>query len=121
WATVRTSGDPRDGLLVAAAPTLALAGTINWDLVAVAATALAVLAWARNRPWLVGVFIGLGAAAKLYPALLLGPILVLALRELALGGGRWQPAAKTVVAAAGTWLVVNLPVMIAYPEGWQLF
>jgi len=121
WATVRTSGDPRDGLLIAAAPTLALAGTINWDLVAVAATALAVLAWARDRPWLVGVFIGLGAAAKLYPALLLGPILALALRELALGSGRWQPAAKTVVAAAGTWLAVNLPVMIAYPEGWQLF
>jgi uncharacterized membrane protein len=116
WATVRTTGDPRDGLLVAAAPTLALAGTINWDLIAVAATALALLAWARERPWLVGVFVGLGAAAKLYPALLLGPILVLALRER-----RWQPAAKIVAAAAGTWLVVNLPVMIGYFHGWQLF
>jgi uncharacterized membrane protein len=116
WATVRTTGDPRDGLLVAVAPTLALAGTINWDLIAVAATALALLAWARERPWLVGVFVGLGAAAKLYPALLLGPILVLALRER-----RWRPAAKIVTAAAGSWLVVNLPVMIAYPDGWQLF
>jgi uncharacterized membrane protein len=126
WATVRTSGDPRDGLLVAAAPTLALAGTINWDLVAVAATALALLAWARERgaaaggpgrgAWLVGVFLGLGAAAKLYPALLLGPILVLAVRER-----RWRPAAATVLAAAATWLAVNLPVMIAYPTGWQVF
>ena len=125
WATVRTSGDPRDGLLVAAAPTLALAGTINWDLLAVAATALALLAWARERgvgggpgghPWLVGVFVGLGAAAKLYPALLLGPIVLLALRQR-----HWRPAAKTVLAAAGAWLAVNLPVMIAYPDGWQLF
>jgi uncharacterized membrane protein len=131
WATVRTSGDPRDGLLVAAAPTLALAGTINWDLVAVAATALALLAWSGprpagparlerparpERPWLVGVFIGLGAAVKLYPALLIGPILVLAVRER-----RWRPAVSTLVAAAGAWLVVNLPVMIAYPAGWRLF
>jgi uncharacterized membrane protein len=126
WATVRTSGNPRDGLLVAAAPTLALAGTINWDLLAVAATALALLAWGRQRavvgggsgrmPWLVGVFIGLGAAAKLYPALLLGPIVLLALRQR-----QWRPAAKTVGAAAGAWLAVNLPVMIAYPDGWQLF
>jgi uncharacterized membrane protein len=126
WATVRTTGDPRDGLLVAAAPTLALAGTINWDLVAVAATALALLAWTRGErvagaglggySWLVGVFIGLGTAAKLYPALLLGPIVLLCLR-----GRQWRPAAKVLAAAAGSWLVVNLPVMIAYPSGWALF
>jgi uncharacterized membrane protein len=116
WATTRTTGDPRDGVLVAAAPTLALAGTINWDLVAVAATALALLAWARERPWLVGLFIGLGAAAKLYPVLLLGPIVLLSLR-----GRRWRPLAKTLAAAAGAWLAVNLPVMIAYPDGWALF
>jgi uncharacterized membrane protein len=116
WATARTTGDPRDGLLVAAAPTLALAGTINWDLLAVAATALALLAWARHRPWLVGLLLGLGAAAKLYPAFLLGPIVLLALRQR-----QWRTAARTVGAAAGAWLAVNLPVMIVYPEGWQLF
>jgi uncharacterized membrane protein len=137
WATVRTTGDPRDGLLVAVAPTLALAGTINWDLVAVAATALAVLVWTREtwaggegsgrRAWLVGVFVGLGAAAKLYPALLLGPIVLLALRQSTggarrwVGGQQWRPAATTVAAAASAWLAVNLPVMIAYPDGWQLF
>jgi uncharacterized membrane protein len=127
WATARTTGDPRDGLLVAAAPTLALAGTINWDLVAVAATALALLAWERGRraigagtpggwAWLVGVFIGLGTAAKLYPVLLLGPILLLSVRER-----QWRRAAEVFAGAAGTWLVVNLPVMIAYPQGWALF
>jgi uncharacterized membrane protein len=122
WATARTTGAARDGLLVAAAPTLALAGTINWDLVAVAATALALLAWERGRRgaggwfWLVGVFLGLGTAAKLYPALLLGPILLLSVRER-----RWRRAAEVCAAAAGSWLVVNLPVMIAYPEGWALF
>jgi uncharacterized membrane protein len=120
WATGRTTGDPRDALLVAAAPTLALAGTINWDLVAVAATALALLVWYRHEgaagPWLVGLFIGLGTAAKLYPALLLGPILLLSIRER-----QWERAGGVLAATAGSWLVVNLPVMIAYPEGWALF
>jgi uncharacterized membrane protein len=120
WATGRTSGDPRDGLLVAAAPTVALAGTINWDLVAVALTALAMLVWYRHQgaagPWLVGVFIGLGTAAKLYPALLLGPIVLLSIRAR-----QWERMGQVLTAAAGSWLVVNLPVMIAYPAGWELF
>lgn len=116
WATVRTTGAARDGLLLAAAPTLALAGTINWDLVAVAATALAMFAWTRQRPWLVGLFIGLGAAAKLYPLLLLGPVVLLCARA-----GRFRQAAKVLAAAVGSWLAVNLPVMVAYPEGWALF
>ncbi len=116
WATVRTTGDARDGLLIAVAPTLALAGTINWDLVAVAAAALAVLAWTRDRPWLVGVFLGLGTAAKLYPALLLGPIVLLALRSR-----QWRRVGKVLGGAAGSWLAVNLPVMIVYPDGWALF
>lgn len=116
WATVGTSDGARDGLLVAVAPTLALAGTINLDLIAVAATALAILAWTRDRPWLVGLFIGLGTAAKLYPLLLLGPIVLLCLRTREL-----RRAAKVLGAAAGSWLAVNLPVMIAYPEGWSLF
>lgn len=116
WATGRTTDRARDALLVAAAPTLALAGTINWDLVAVAATALALLAWARERPWVAGLLIGLGAAAKLYPAFLLGPILVLAWRDR-----RFRPALAATGTAAAAWLAVNLPVMVAYPGGWALF
>ena len=61
-------------------PTLALAGTINWDLYAVALLALGMLAWARERPVAAGVLIGLAAATKFYPLFLLGPLLVLCLR-----------------------------------------
>jgi uncharacterized membrane protein len=116
WATANTRGRPVDGLLVAIAPTLALTGTINWDLLAVAATALAVLAWARERPALAGALLGLGAAAKLYPVLLLGPIVVLALRA-----GAPRRALRAVGAAAVTWVAVNLPIAIAYPAGWAEF
>src|SRR5262249_29398621 len=65
WATVATRGRQRDGLLVALAPTVALAGLINWDLFAVAATSGALLAWARKRPELAGALLGLGTAIKL--------------------------------------------------------
>ena len=43
----------------------------NWDLIASALAGDGLLAWAR-RPVLAGVLFGLGAAAKLYPAFLLG-------------------------------------------------
>lgn len=116
WATAATRGRLRDGLLVAVAPTLALSGLINWDLVAVAATALALLAWSRQRPVLAGVLLGLGTAAKLYPALLLGPIVVLALRRRDA-----RLAVHAVGGAVVSWAVVNLPVLLAYPEGWVRF
>lgn len=75
WATVRTAGRrPWDGVMAASAPVLMLAGTINWDLAAVALLSLGMLAWARREPGLAGVLIGLATAMKLYPALVLGPL-----------------------------------------------
>ena len=52
----------------------------NWDLLAVALTTLGMWAWARRRPVLAGVLLGLGVAAKLYPLLLLGALFLLCLR-----------------------------------------
>lgn len=112
----RTGGRTRDALLVAAAPTLALAGTINWDLLAVAAAVLAVLAWAYDRPLLAGAMIGLGTAAKLFPLFLLGPLLLLCLRDR-----RLRDFARTLAAAVAVWLVLNAPVMVLYPDGWWEF
>ena len=115
-ATAATRGEPLDGLLVALAPVLALTGIINWDLIAVALSSLAILAWTRERPVLAGALIGLGTAAKLYPVLLLWPIVLLAIRTR-----QWRPAAQATGAAVAAWLVVNLPVAIAYPHGWGEF
>ncbi|MDT0267094.1 glycosyltransferase 87 family protein [Streptomyces sp. DSM 44915] len=107
---------PWDGLLVALAPALALTSTINWDLLAGALTCLALLLWSRSRPGWAGVLIGLATAAKLYPVLLLGPLLLLCWRA-----GRWRAWLVTTLAAGTAWLLVNLPVLLAAPEGWSRF
>ena len=65
---------PWDAAMFVLAPVLVLSRLINWDLMAVALSTAALLAWARRRPVLAGVLIGLGMATKLYPLFLLGPI-----------------------------------------------
>ena len=72
---------PWDAALVAASPVLALTAVINWDLLALVFVAGALWAWARDRPVLTGVMIGLGTAAKLYPLFLLGALLVICVRD----------------------------------------
>ncbi|ORV72664.1 glycosyltransferase family 87 protein [Mycobacterium gastri] len=105
-----------DAALVAASPLLIFQIFTNFDALATAFAMGGLLAWARRRPWLAGLLIGLGAAAKLYPLLFLGPLLVLGIRTGRLGAVR-----RTVLAAAVTWLVVNLPIMVLYPRGWSEF
>ncbi|WP_407551378.1 glycosyltransferase 87 family protein [Streptomyces sp. Pv4-95] len=107
---------PWDGLLVALAPAFALTATINWDLLAIALTAAGMLMWARSRPLAAGVLIGLATAAKLYPVLLLGPLLALCWRA-----GAWRAYGKAVAGAVVAWLVVNLPVMVMHDaSGWHI-
>jgi uncharacterized membrane protein len=65
---------------------------------------------------LAGVLLGLGGAAKLYPLLLLVPLLVLCLRA-----GRLRQGMAAVGAAAASWAVVNAPIAILYPTGWSYF
>ncbi|MEU6219648.1 glycosyltransferase 87 family protein [Streptomyces sp. NPDC047022] len=107
---------PWDGLLVALAPAFALTATINWDLLAVALLAAAMLMWSRGRPLAFGVLIGLATAAKFYPFLVLGPLFVLCWRA-----GKWREYGTAVLGAVGAWIVVNLPVMLLAPEGWSKF
>ncbi|MGW8377778.1 glycosyltransferase 87 family protein [Streptomyces sp. ODS28] len=107
---------PWDALLVALAPAFALTATINWDLLAVALTAAALLMWSRSRTVAAGVLIGLATAAKLYPVLLLGPLLALCWRA-----GKLRVYARTLGAALLAWACVNLPVMLLAPEGWSKF
>ncbi len=97
-------------------PLLVVHAFTNWDLLAIGMTAGAMVAWARGRPVLAGALIGLGAATKLYPVLLLGPLLLLAIRSRKFDG-----LVRATVAAAVVWLVLNVPVMILYPAGWYEF
>lgn len=107
---------PWDAAMVALAPTVVLGATINWDLIPIALAALAMLAWARNKPGWAGIALGLAIAAKFYPVLLLGAFAILALRS-----GRWRPAFVLLGSTVATWLVVNAPFAIANREGWWYF
>ncbi|WP_405474004.1 glycosyltransferase family 87 protein [Paenarthrobacter ilicis] len=107
---------PWDAAMVALAPGMILAGYINWDMWAVALLALGMYFFARDQTILAGVCIGLGAATKLYPVLFLGAVLLLALRT-----GKLRTFAVTAGAAAGSWLVVNVPLALINPGGWSYF
>lgn len=117
WATSGLAGRRIwDAALVAASPLVIFQIFTNFDALAVALATCGLLAWARRRPTAAGVLLGVGAAAKLYPVLLLGPLLVLGLRT-----GRLAEVKRTASTAALSWLAVNLPVMLYAPRGWSEF
>lgn len=106
----------RRALYFALAPTLLVYGFINWDLVAVALATAGTFAYLRRRDVWSGVFLGLGAAAKLYPALLVVPFVAGRFHERE--PDRGIHLAWTCV---GTWLAVNAPFAIASPQAWWEF
>jgi uncharacterized membrane protein len=111
--------DPRrpwDAAGFALSPALALTGLINWDLLAVVLVAGALWAWARGRPVLTGVLIGLGTATKLYPLFLLGGILVICLRQR-----RLRDLGLTAAATAAAWVLADLPAYLSSPTDWRVF
>ncbi|AYE93504.1 hypothetical protein C0J29_00410 [Mycobacterium paragordonae] len=117
WATAGLAGRRIwDAALVGASPLLIFQIFTNFDALATAFAMGGLLAWARRKPALAGVLIGLGAAAKLYPLLLLGPLLVLGIRS-----GRLRDVYRTALITAATSLAVNLPIMVLYPRGWSEF
>ncbi len=103
-------------LLIALSPALILSAFVNWDLIAMSLTALAMAAWAARRPGLAGLLFGLAIAAKFYPLLLLGPLCLLCVRA-----GRMREFWLTVSGACTSWLAVNAPIAIAADAGWSRF
>lgn len=107
---------PWDAALVAVSPVVYVYLFYNWDLIAMAFAGFAMEAWRRRSPALAGVLIGLGAATKIYPAFLLVALLPLCYRS-----GRMRAWAVASAAATGAWIAVNLPVYLAYRDGWLEF
>jgi uncharacterized membrane protein len=97
----------------AAAPALVLYSVHNWDFLATACVVGAVYAWSRGRPGFAAMLLGLGAATKIYPGFLALPLLLerLALRD-------YRGAARVAAGTAGVWAAINVPVLLANPEGW---
>jgi uncharacterized protein (TIGR03382 family) len=103
-------------LMFALAPTLLIYGFMNWDLLTVALATGATLAYVNRRDVWSGVFLGLGASAKVYPALLVVPFVLGRFREREPDRG-----IHLAWAAAGAWIAVNVPFAIAAPGGWFEF
>jgi uncharacterized membrane protein len=103
-------------MFFAVAPTLLIYAFVNWDLLAVALATGATLAYLRRKDGLSGALIGLGAAAKLYPVLLLAPFIL----------GRVRKREKTNALSLGVWAVlaygiVNIPFALLAPDSWATF
>jgi len=86
--------------------------TERFDVWPATLTAAALAATVRGRYWLGGICVGLGAAAKVYPALLLPVLLVSAFRQRGV-----REAALVAMAAIATAAVVVLPFAITSPSG----
>ena len=113
WLIDRLGGN---AWMFAAAPSLVIYGTMNWDLIAVAFATAATFAFLRRRDGWAGVLLGLGTAAKFYPALLVVPFAVDRLHD-----GDRRGAVRIAGAAAAAWLVLNLPFALAARSGWWEF
>jgi uncharacterized membrane protein len=107
---------PWDAAIFALSPILFVTATVNWDFLAIGLAAIGLYLWAKRHPAWAGLFLGLGAAAKLWPVFILGPLFVLALRSRTLR--QWTLVTATTVAS---WVVVNFPVWHWYHESWLQF
>ena len=117
FATAGAAGRrPYDAAIFALSPLLIFHAFSNWDLLAMAFASCALWAWAKQRPVLAGAMIGLGTAAKLYPVFLLFAIWVLALRTRKFADAVWA-----TVSALFVWSATNIPLAIAYHDGWWAF
>ncbi len=103
WLTAATR-PLRPGLAahVAFSPVIVTAVLVSSDIVGVALVAGGLFAWARRRPEVAGALLGLGAAARIYPLLVLAAIALLGVRA-----GRTRPV-RQMLLAAGIVLAVVL-------------
>lgn len=106
--------DPRRLFLFALAPTLGLYAFHNWDLLAVAAMCGALVLFSAGRDGAAGAVLGLGAAAKVFPGVLL-PVMVFA---------RYRSSRRIswpmIAWSAGAFAAVNLPFLLINAKGWFL-
>ena len=107
---------PWDAALVALSPLVGVHAFTNFDTLAVACAVGGLLAFARGRPALAGVLLGLGGAFKLFPLMLLLPVFALAARRRDLRLG-----VVTTTSAALAWAAVNGPIAWLFPQGWWEF
>jgi uncharacterized membrane protein len=106
----------RRAMLFAAAPSLAVYAFISWDMVAVVFAVAAISAFVRRRDVPAGLLLGIGAAIKVFPGLLILPMAAERWRE-----GDRGAAWRLMLAAAVSLVLVNAPVAWVSFDGWAHF
>ena len=85
----------------------------NWDLFAIAALVVGLLAFERRRDGTAGMAFGVGGAIKLFPLVVVPPLAMYRWTH-----GDRRGAQRLLVAAAATFALLNLPVAVLNPSGW---
>jgi uncharacterized membrane protein len=85
----------------------------NWDLLAIAPAVVGLAFYERGRDTSAGTLLGLGAAAKVFPAAFVVPLAAVRVAQ-----GRPRDAARLVCSAAVVVAAVNMPVLLAAPQNW---
>ena len=85
----------------------------NWDVFAIAAMLAGLFAFEQRKYRWSGVMIGLGAAVKLFPAVLLPPLVALRLAR-----GDRRGAVRLAAGAIASFAALNLPFLLMRPSGW---
>jgi hypothetical protein len=115
-ALVPMAKDRRRVLLFALGPPVVLYAFHNWDLLAVALGVVGLLAFSRRSDGWSGFLLGLGAAVKLFPALILPALLLARAREKNARGVLFL-----LLGFAAGYEIPNLMMLILEPEGWRVF
>jgi uncharacterized membrane protein len=110
WLLGRMTG--RRALWWSASPILLLYAFHNWELAVVAASVAGFWCWGRGRPVAAAICFGIGGALKLYPLLFLLPLVLERIHRKDRRG-----AARTGAAGAGTFALINLPLLVLSPSG----
>ena len=104
-----------------AAPAVVLYLGHNWDMLAIALAVAAYLAFSKARVRAATALAALGAAAKLFPVVMLPVLGMNALIGGGTAGERVVRAARLVAIALLAWGAVNLPIALIAPDGWLEF
>jgi hypothetical protein len=107
---------PRFAYLSVLSPAVIASLYINWDVWGVISMIGAIYLFDKGQYKWSAAAIGISIATKFIPVFLLIPIALILWRR-----GKLQIAAQYFVITAATWLVINLPVILATPQGWLRF
>ncbi len=114
WALDRLPGS--NPWLFAASPALFFYTGHQWDLAAIAVTAISLLALQTGRRSAGLVGLALGVSLKLFPIVFFVALTVESLRDR-----RWRQAMRDTVIFVVVTAVLNAPVAVVNREGWSFF